>query len=116
MNLDTRTGFGTAWRGTEGTVAGGLKLAPAGTLQAVTEGSGVRGAQALVLDRGESRRAIPDETRPTEALGWLDRTTLLVAAGGCGETMDLFAVDGRGEDAPAALALDVEIGAPRTQV
>lgn len=59
---------------------------------------------------------MPDEARPTEALGWLDRTTLLVAAGGCGEAMDLFAVDGLGVDAPAALVLDVEIAAPRTQV
>ena len=79
-------------------------------------GRGMRGAHGSVLDRGETRTAIPDETRPTEALGWLDRTTLLVAAGGCGEPLDLFAVDGPGLDAPAALVLDVEIGAPRTQV
>ncbi len=59
---------------------------------------------------------MPDETRPTEALGWLDRTTLLVAAGGCGEPVDLFSVDGHGGSAPAALVLDVEIAAPRTQV
>jgi hypothetical protein len=59
---------------------------------------------------------MPDETRPTEALGWLDRTTLLVAAGGCGEPVDLFTVDGLGGQAPAALVLDVEIAAPRTQV
>jgi hypothetical protein len=116
MKLETRTGFGTAWRGAEGTAAGGLKLAPTGILQAVTEGRECEEHTALVLDRGESRRAIPDETRPTEALGWLDRTTLLVAAGGCDGTIDLLAVDGLGDDAPAALVLDVEIGAPRTQV
>jgi hypothetical protein len=116
MKLETRTGFGTAWRGTEGTAAGGLRLAPAGILRAVTEGGACQERTALVLDRGESRRAIPDETRPTEALGWLDRTTLLVAAGGCDGTRDLFAVDGLGVDAPAALVFDVEIAAPRTQV
>jgi hypothetical protein len=59
---------------------------------------------------------MPDEPRPTEALGWLDRSTLLVAVGGCGDPVDLFAVDGRGRDAPAALAFEVEIAAPRTQV
>jgi hypothetical protein len=116
MQLETRTGFGTAWRGTEGTVADGLRLAPSGTLQAVTEGTACEDRTALILNRGETRTAMPDETQPTEALGWLDRTTLLVAAGGCGEALDLFAVDGSGLGAPAALVLDVEIGAPRTLV
>ncbi len=116
MQLETRTGFGTAWRGTEGTVADGLRLAPSGTLQAVTEGTACEERTALILNRGETRTAMPDETRPTEALGWLDRTTLLVAAGGCGEPLDLFAVDGSGLDTPVALVLEVEIGAPRTLV
>ena len=116
MNLDTRTGFGTAWRGTEGTVAGGLKLAPAGPLTAVTEGGECSEHKALVLNNGSTAVAVPDETRPTEALGWLDRRTVLVAAGGCGDSIDLYAVDGRGQDDPALLALEVEIAAPRTRV
>jgi hypothetical protein len=116
MKLETRTGFGTAWRGPDGTVAAGLRLAPNGPLRAVTEGETCERHKALVLSGGASTIAIPGEARPTEALGWLDRTTLLVAAGGCGEMIDLFAVDGRGQDAPAALALEVEIAAPRTQV
>ena len=89
---------------------------PSGPLQAVTEGEACEQHKALVLAGGETRTAMPEETRPTEALGWLDRTTLLVAAGGCGEPLDLFTVDGSGQDAPAALVLDVEIAAPRTQV
>jgi hypothetical protein len=116
MKLESRTGFGTSWRGTEGAEAGGLRLAPAGPLQAVTEGTACEERTALVLSRGETRVAVPDETRPTQALGWLDRTTLLVSAGGCGEPTDVFAVDGLGRDAAAALVLDVEIAAPRTQV
>jgi hypothetical protein len=116
MKLEDRTGFGTAWRGTEGAAASGLRLAPVGSLQAVTEGRACEERRALVLSGGEARPALPDEARPTEALGWLDRTTLLVAAGGCGEPEDLFAVDGLGHGAPAALVLDVEIAAPRTQV
>jgi hypothetical protein len=116
MRLETRTGFGTAWRGADGTVAAGLRLAPQGPLQAVTEGETCEQHKALVLSGGAASTAIPGEARPTEALGWLDRTTLLVSAGGCGDTIDLFAVDGRGQDDPAALALEVEIAAPRTQV
>ena len=116
MELETRTGFGTVWRGAEGTVPDGLELAPVGTLQAVTAGATCEERKALVLSRGKTRIAVPGEPRPTEALGWLDRTTLLVAAGGCGDTIDLYAVDGLGQDAPAALALEVEIAAPRTQV
>jgi hypothetical protein len=116
MKLETRTGFGTAWRGADGTTAAGLRLAPQGPLQAVTEGETCEQHRALVLAGGASTTAIPEEARPTEALGWLDRTTLLVAAGGCGDPIDLFAVDGRGQDDPAALALEVEIAAPRTQV
>ncbi|MGH2680631.1 MAG: TolB family protein [Actinomycetota bacterium] len=116
MRLETRTGFGTAWRGERGTVAGGLRLPPAGPLQAVTEGAACAGRRALILSGGETRTALPGESRPTEALGWLDRSTLLVAAGGCGDRIDLYAVDGRARDAPAALAFEVEIASPRTQV
>jgi hypothetical protein len=116
MRLETRTGFSTTWRGAEGTVADGLRLAPTGPLQAVTEGAACEQHEALVLSRGEGRTALPDETRPTEALGWLDRTTLLVAAGGCGEPVDLFTVDGLGARAPVELVLGVQIAAPRTQV
>lgn len=116
MKLATRTGFGTTWRGPEGTVASGLRLAPDGRLQAVTEGEACEDHRALVVSGGTSQVAVPDETRPTEALGWLDRTALLVAAGGCGKPVDLFSVDGLGGSAPSALVLDVEIAAPRTQV
>ena len=116
MRLETRTGFSTTWRGAEGTVADGLRLAPTGPLQAVTEGAACEEHKALVLSRGAAQTALPDETRPTEALGWLDRTTLLVAAGGCGEPVDLFTVDGLGARAPVALVLGVQIAAPRTQV
>jgi hypothetical protein len=116
MNLDTRTGFGTSWRGEEGSVASRLKLAPAGPLTAVTQGSECSEHLALVLNNGSTMVPLPEETRPTEALGWLDRRTVLVAAGGCGAPIDLFAVDGRGEDDPALLALEVEVAAPRTRV
>jgi hypothetical protein len=37
--------------------------------------------------------ALLDAGRPTRAVGWLSETSLLVAAGGCHEPLDLFAVD-----------------------
>jgi hypothetical protein len=116
MRLADRTGFGTGWRGEEGTIADGLRLPPSGFLSAVTEGEACQDHRALVLSQGASSVALADETRPTEALGWLDRTTLLVAAGGCGAPVDVYAVDGAGEDEPIALVLEVELAAPRTRV
>jgi hypothetical protein len=116
MRLVNRTGFGTSWRGEEGTIADGLRLPPSGPLSAVTEGEACEDHRALVLDQGSSSVALADDARPTEALGWLDRTTLLVAAGGCGSPVDVYAVDGTGDDDPIALVLEVELAAPRTRV
>jgi hypothetical protein len=116
MKLDDRSGFGTGWRGDRGTVADGLRLPPEGQLKAVTEGSACGDRRALIVNRGSTTVAMADEPRPTEALGWLDPTTLLVAAGGCGVPLDLYAVDGLGEEAPAALVFGVELAATRTKV
>lgn len=116
MKLADRTGFGTGWQGDTGTVAGGLRLAPEGSLKAVTLGAACAKRTAIIVDGRGSVAALPGEGRPTEALGWLDRTTLLVSAGGCGEPLDLYAVDGLGEDAPATLVLGVDLAAPRTEV
>jgi hypothetical protein len=46
----------------------------------------------------------------------IKRQTLLVAAGGCDDPQDLYAVDGSGEEDPVALVLEVELAAPRTIV
>ena len=116
MQLENRSGFGTAWRGTEGTVADGLRLPPSGDFEAVTEGAECERHRALILSGGSTVRALPEEPRPSEALGWLDADTLLVGVGGCGDPVDLWAVDASGENDAAALVLGVEIAAPRTQV
>lgn len=116
MKLADRTGFGTSWRGDPGSVAGGLRLAPEGSLKAVTLGDACARRRAIVVDGRRTAVALPDEARPTEALGWLDRTTLMVSAGGCGAPLDLYAVDGLGEDAPGTLVRGVELAAPRTEV
>jgi hypothetical protein len=116
MQLDDRTGFATGWRGDPGTVADHLMLAPSGPLKSVNEGNACAERRALILLQGASQPALPDEGRPTEAVGWLDPTTLLVAAGGCGQPRDLYAVDARSESEPAALVFGVELAAARTQV
>jgi hypothetical protein len=117
MQLENRSGFGTAWRGTEGTVADGLRLPPSGDLEAVTEGEACVRHRALIIDGGSTTRALPEEPRPSEALGWLDEDSLLVGVGGCGGPVDLYAVDAIGEDRAATpLVFGVEIANPRTVV
>ena len=55
---------------------------------------------------------LPDESRPTTIVGWLDRTTVLVAAGGCDEPLDLSAVDVL-DGSVVALVEGVEVAASR---
>jgi hypothetical protein len=58
-------------------------------------------------------RALPGITQPTRALGWLSATQLLVSAGGCGNPLDLSAVDVvSGSIAP--LVSGVSVAAVRT--
>jgi hypothetical protein len=116
MDLDDRSGFGTTWSQPTDGVAEDLKIAPKGRLKALDLGTGCEDRRALIVAGGAGTPALPDEARPTSALGWLDPTTLLVAAGGCGDPMDLFAVDGSGDQDPVALVLGVELAAPRTVV
>jgi hypothetical protein len=82
----------------------------------VTVGSDCDDRRAFVLRGREGLPALPDADEPTTAVGWLDATTLLVAAGGCDGEQDLYAVDALGDDEPIALVLGVELGAPRTAV
>src|SRR5206468_9397453 len=48
---------------------------------------------AMAQSPAATVRALPNEARPTRAVGWLGDTQLLVAAGGCGGPLDLSAVD-----------------------
>jgi hypothetical protein len=116
MHLNDRSGFGTGWRGEQGTLADGLRLAPEGPLKAVTEGSACGERRALIVRKGSTTVAMPGEDLPTESLGWLDRATLLVAVGGCGVPLDLYAVDGLDQDPPTLLVSGVELGATRTKI
>jgi len=116
MDLDDRSGFGTDWSRPTEKVAEDLKIAPSGRLKSVDLGTGCDDRQALIVSGRQGVAALPDEQRPTSALGWLDPTTLLVAAGGCGEPQDLYAADGSGDEEPVALVLGVKLAAPRTVV
>jgi len=115
MDLADRSGFTDTWRGSEGMVADDLRLAPAGRLLSVNLGATCEEREAMVIAGPAASPALPDEDRPTEAIGWLDRSTVLVAAGGCGDPVDLYAANVFDEDA-AALVFGVELGATRTMV
>jgi hypothetical protein len=82
------------WKGDVGQRVQELFLAPQGAGIAVTLGTSCDDAQALIIDGHDAQHpALPDETRPTRVVGWLDPGTLLVAIGGCHQRQDLSAVD-----------------------
>jgi len=113
MDLGDRTGFTDVWRGDDGTFAQGLQIAPGGRFKSMNEGTVCERRQALIVDGGAASPAMPFEQRPTTALGWLDRTHLLVAAGGCANPTQLFSVDAGGGQ-PVALLTGADLAAPRT--
>ncbi len=113
MDLADRTGFETILTRGLAPTAHGLLLAPSGPLLAATQGTDCADQQAMIVDADGARPAIPGGEQPTQALGWLDSSTLLVSSGGCDEPAQLFAVGAHGQD--AVLLVDgVDIGAPRT--
>jgi hypothetical protein len=116
MDLDDRQGFGTGWHQETEATADDLRIAPQGRLKSVNVGTGCEDRRAMIVRGPTGSAALPEETRPTSAVGWLDATTLLVSVGGCDEPQDLFAVDGLGDDDPVPLVLGVELAAPRTVV
>jgi hypothetical protein len=113
MDLGDRTGFTDVWRGSNDTIAQGLEVSPGGRYQAMTQGADCAEHRALIVQGGAASSAMPFEDRPTTALGWLDRTHVLVAAGGCGAPTELFSADADGGQ-PVALVSGTELAAPRT--
>jgi len=113
MDLADRTGFETILTRGLAPTAHGLLLAPSGPLLAATQGTDCADQQAMFVDADGARPAIPGGEQPTQALGWLDASTLLVSSGGCDGPAQLFAVGAHGQH--AVLLVDgVDIGAPRT--
>ena len=86
----------------------------AGTF-AWTTGTSCADSTAMAQSPSGTVRALPDESGPTRAVGWLSATQLLVATGGCGGPLDLSAVDVvAGSIAP--LVSGVSVAAVRTPV
>ncbi|HJR96552.1 MAG TPA: hypothetical protein VJ979_01435 [Actinomycetota bacterium] len=112
MALDRRTGFTDGWRG-DGLQASNLSIAPRGRSTAIDVGTGCADRTAtIVLGPRVGRPALPDASEPSTAIGWLDRSTLLVGVGGCREPLDLVAVDVAGNQTP--LVLGAQVAATRT--
>ncbi|MBI4261183.1 MAG: hypothetical protein HY658_11510 [Actinobacteria bacterium] len=80
----------------------------------ITLGTGCGDGVAMLVEDGEPDGTVllPDEARPTRAVGWLDGGHVLVAAGGCEEPLDLFAVDAA-DGAASPLVLGVDAAATR---
>ena len=115
MDLADRTGFTDGWRGESGQEATNLHLAPSGRLMAIDQGSDCADRSAtIVLSPEVAHPALPEATEPSTVVGWLDRSTLLVGAGGCDEPLDLSAVDVAGNITP--LVLGAEVAAARIVV
>ena len=114
MDLADRTGFDTILTRGLAPTAHGLLLAPSGPLIAATQGEGCDDQQAMIVDADGARPAIPDGADPTQALGWLDASTLLVSVGRCDQSAKLFVVNAAGHGDDTALVDGVDIGAPRT--
>ena len=113
MDLGDRTTFTDVWRGPDGTYADGLAVSPGGRRESMTQGESCDDRQALIVQGGSASAAMPFEDRPTTALGWLDTTHVLVAAGGCGAPTELFSADAAGGQ-PAALVTGADLASPRT--
>ncbi len=114
MDLATRDGFSDGWQTQLGTTATNLVLPPSGNLMALDEGTGCGDRTAMVVfSPTVARPAVPEEARPTTAVGWLDRDTLLVSAGGCGRPVDLYAVDALSQEAPALVVAGATAAASR---
>ena len=113
MDLTDRSGFESGWRGELDEEATNLHVGPDGELMAFDVGTSCEDRTAMAnLSPSVANPVLPDESRPTTIVGWLDRTTVLVAAGGCDEPLDLSAVDVL-DGSVVALVEGVEVAASR---
>ena len=85
------------WKSASGVTASGLRLPPGiGDTLAFTTGAACEDSVAVTGSVDAVAPALPDEARPTRAIGYLDDQRLLVSAGGCGSPNDLYVVDATG--------------------
>jgi hypothetical protein len=82
------------WEGPPGeTILDLLPGTSSGTVAWTTSTTSCADRVAMVKTRAGSGAALPGATGPTQAMGWLNATQLLVASGGCNGPIDLSAVD-----------------------
>jgi hypothetical protein len=102
------------WKGPVGEYVRSAWPSPDDAVYAATEGATCEENRAVVLEgHSRERPALPGEARPSSVLGWLDRRTVLVGAGGCGAPMELFAVSVDAGAQPTPLVSGVETAASR---
>jgi hypothetical protein len=112
IDLEDPTELMNLWKSEEGVTASGLQLPPGiGDTRAFTTGATCEEAQAVLGSVDAVAPAVPDEDRPTRAIGYLDDRRLLVAAGGCGAPTDLYVVT---ESGAALVATQVDTAAARS--
>jgi hypothetical protein len=87
----------------------------AGTFALTTGTRACADGVAMAQSPAGTVTALPDEAKPTRAVGWLGATELLVATGGCDEPIDLSVVD-VATGAITPLVSGVDAAAVRTPV
>jgi len=81
------------WEGPVGRTIPAVIVGPVAGTVAWTSQASCDDSIAMVRTDARSEPAVPDATGPTRAIGWLDASHLLVAAGACDGPLDLAAVD-----------------------
>jgi hypothetical protein len=101
------------WRGGPEERVTDLVDAPGSGDLAFTAGRSCESRYAIVVTAKHPKGAelMPDAKR-SRAVGWLDRKHVLVAAGGCGDKLDLYSVDAASLDA-RLLVQGVDVAATR---
>ena len=96
------------WEGPVGRTIPALIVGPVTGTVAWTSQASCNDSVAMVRTAAGSEPAVPEATGPTRAIGWLDASHLLVAAGRCDGPLDLSAVDpSTGSVVPLVSGVDV---------
>ena len=103
------------WEGPTGSAILDIQPGQVSGSVAWTAGTSCDDSVAMALGPAGLAIALPDAAGPTNAIGWLGESTLLVATGGCGDLLDLTAVDVPSGTA-SALVSGVDAAAVRTPV
>jgi hypothetical protein len=104
------------WSGPVGSTITGIQPGlVSGSFAWTSEAAPCAGTTAMAHSAAGTMPLLPDAIGPTRAVGWLDETTVLVAAGPCDGTVDLSAVNTT-SGSVAPIAFGVAAAAVRTPV